>query len=62
MSVKIDLSENIASYKEDLDRDLSLLETELNSISLSLSTIPKTQIYKIDNLLTECDNNVIVLI
>jgi hypothetical protein len=58
MSVKLDLSENITSYEEDLERDFSELDIELNAISLSLNAIPKHQINKIDNLLVECENNV----
>ena len=37
MSIKLDLSENITGYKEDLDKDLQTLETEINSISISLN-------------------------
>ncbi len=58
MSIKLDLSENILGYKEELERDLENLETELNSISISLSVISKLQVNKIENLFTECDNNV----
>ena len=58
MSIKLDLSENILGYKEELERDLENLETELNSISISLSVISKLQVNKIENLFTECENNV----
>lgn len=58
MSIKLDLSESLTSYKDDVERNISHLDTELNSISISLSAIPKHQIYKIENLITECENNV----
>jgi hypothetical protein len=58
MSIKLDLSENITGYKEDLEKDLQTLETELNSISISLNIIPKPQINKIESLFSECENNV----
>ena len=61
MSIKLDLSENITGYKEDLVKDLISLEMELNSISISLNIIPKQQINKIDNLFTECENNVRII-
>jgi len=58
MSIKLDKSESIDSYKDDLEKSLSSIETELNSISISLNVISKTQLNKIQNLFTECDNNV----
>ena len=60
MSIKLDLSENISSYKEDIERDFSILEIELNSISITLNSISKSQILKIENLFKECENNVIL--
>ena len=60
MSVKLDLSENLTCYQDDLNRDLSTLESEIHSISLSLNVISKQQILKIENLFTECENNVII--
>ncbi len=62
MSIKLDLSENITGYKDDLEKDIISLETELNSISISLNIISKQQINKIDNLFTECENNVRIII
>jgi hypothetical protein len=59
MSTKLDLSENITSYKEDILKDMSTIETELNSISITLNTIPKNQLIKIEKLFTDCENNVI---
>lgn len=58
MSIKLDLSENITGYKEDLDKDLQTLETEINSISISLNIISKPQINKIESLFSECESNV----
>lgn len=58
MSVKLDISESLASYQEDLMRDLRTLESEINSISLSLNVISKQQILKIENLISDCENNV----
>jgi len=58
MSTKLDLSENISSYIEDINRDLVTIEFELNSISLSLNSITKPTINKIENLFIDCENNV----
>jgi hypothetical protein len=58
MAIKLDLSENLTSYKSDLEKGLSTLETEINSISISLSAIPKSQILNIENIITESQNNV----
>ncbi len=58
MSVKLEFSENIQSYRDEINTDLSQIETEINSISLTLDAIPKHQINKIEKLLTDCENNV----
>jgi len=58
MSVKLDLSENITGYREELEKSLRDLETELNSISISLSVISKAQANKIEDLFTQSGNNV----
>lgn len=57
MSTKLD-AENISSYKEDLEKDMQQIETELNSINITLNSITKPQISKIEILFTECNNNV----
>ncbi len=62
MSIKLDLSESLTGYKEDLERNITNLETELNSISISLSSITKPQIIKIESLISECENNVRIIL
>lgn len=58
MSIKLDITEGVESYKEDVEKDLETLEMEINSIAISLAAITKPQIHKIENLFTECENNV----
>jgi hypothetical protein len=59
-TVKLDVSESLDGYKEDLEKDLQILENEINSISISLAAIPKDQIMRIENLIKESENNVFI--
>jgi len=58
MSTKLDISENISSYKQDSNRDLVTIEFELNTIPFTLNSITKPTINKIENLFIDCENNV----
>jgi hypothetical protein len=58
MAIKLEISENLSSYKEDLENDINSIETELNSINISLNSIPKHQIIKIEDHFSQCENNV----
>ncbi len=58
MSFKMEISENFNSYKIDLEKSLSKLETEINSISMTLNSIDTNKNDKIESLIRESENNV----
>ena len=51
---------NISKIHSTTFQNLINLETELNSVSITLSSIAKPQMIKIENLISECENNVSV--
>ena len=58
MSIKLDLSEELTTYKTDLDKALSIIENELNSLNITLTPISKNQITYIEQLLKDSESNV----
>ena len=58
MSFKLEISEGLTSYKNDVEISLLKLETEINSIYMTLEVIDKKKIDKIESLIQESDNNV----
>jgi len=54
----MEISENFNSYKIDLEKSLSKLETEINSISMTLNSIDTNKNDKIESLIRESENNV----
>lgn len=58
MSFKMDISENFNSYKTDIEKSLTKLETEINSISMTLERIDFKKNDKIESLIKEGENNV----
>jgi hypothetical protein len=58
MTTKIDFSENLTSYSQEFEKILDKLETEINSIKISLTPISKKQLKEIDSLMTESENNI----
>jgi hypothetical protein len=58
MSIALNVSEEITEYRENLDRFLNQIETELNNIKIVLTPITTTQINKIEKLIKDSDNNV----
>ncbi len=58
MSVILNVSDEITEYRENLEKCLSQIETELNNIKILLTPITNNQIYKIDKLIKESENNV----
>jgi hypothetical protein len=58
MSITLDVSESYIDYKEDLEKGLKELESEISSIDLSLEAISKLKQTEIDKLISDCENNV----
>ena len=58
MAIKLEISEGLTSYQEDIEKDFKLLELEINNIQISLNPISKTQSQKIEKLLTQSENDV----
>lgn len=58
MSFKMEISENFNSYKSDIEKSLSKLETEVNSILMTLGSIDFKKNDKIETLIREIENNV----
>jgi hypothetical protein len=58
MSVKLDLSEDLVSYTEEIENSLRMLENEMNSVMITLNPLSKGQISKIEDLISNCENNV----
>jgi hypothetical protein len=58
MAIKLEISESLTSYQEDVEKELKLLELEINNIQISLNAISKSQSDKIEKLLRSCENNV----
>jgi len=61
MSFKMEISENLNSYKSDIERSLSKLETEINAIAMTLGAIDLKKGDKIESLIRESENNVILV-
>ena len=55
----MEISESFNSYKCDIEKSLSKLETEINSISMTLEGIDLKKNDKIESLIKESENNVI---
>lgn len=58
MNIKIDVSEDLESYKNELDTTLCKLERELNSMSQSNKNYEKGVFNELDININICDNNV----
>ena len=58
MAIKLEISESLTSYQEDIEKELKLLELEIKNIQISLNAISKSQSEKIEKLFTSCENNV----
>jgi hypothetical protein len=58
MSIKLDLSEELTTYRNDLEKALSILENELNSFNITLTPMTKSQLIKIEQLLKDSESNV----
>jgi len=58
MAIKLEISESLTSYQEDLEKDFKLLEIEINNIQISLNPISKSQSQKIEKLLRQSENDV----
>lgn len=58
MAIKLEISESLTSYQADIEKDLKLLEIEINNIQISLSAITKSQSTKITKLISQSENNV----
>lgn len=58
MSITIDVSEDLESYKNELNKLLQTLEKEINLIQISNDSIPKAKFREIESLLTSSENNV----
>jgi len=58
MAIKLEISESLTSYQEDIEKELKQIEIEIKNIQISLNAISKSQSEKIEKLLTSCENNV----
>jgi hypothetical protein len=58
MSIKLDVSDDFDSYKEELDRDLMTIQDEIASHKLTLEAMPKSTVNLINDLFSNSDNNV----
>ena len=58
MAIKLEISESLTSYQEDIEKELKLIELEIKNIQISLNAISKSQSDKIEKLFTSCENNV----
>jgi hypothetical protein len=58
MAIKLEISESLTSYQEDIEKELKLLELDIKNIQISLNAISKSQSEKIEKLFTSCENNV----
>lgn len=58
MSFKMEISENFSSYRSDIEKSISNLETEINSIAITLNSIDGRKNDRIESLIKESENNV----
>jgi hypothetical protein len=56
-TIKLD-SDDLLECKEQLEKDLILLENEINAINISMTSISKQQTNKIELLIESCELNV----